>query len=270
VTVQNNDQEIHLNWNPLDSTNFGAYLLEKRAGRTGNQWLAMASINNHTDTGYTDKAVWVDDSSYCYRMAVSNKCGAIGSYGKEACSILLKGVVYTYDYHDLNWIPYTYFITGTNRFELYKTEPGIYSDSLLAIKTNWTYQHQDRQLNTDNGLYQYQVAAFEKGFGQGYSSWSNQIELIEPPSLFVPNAITANGDQLNDVIKTLHVYIKTYQFRLYNRWGEMVWESTNKYETLPASFLNKPLANDVYFYEVNYTGWDNQSYTKKGNISILR
>jgi gliding motility-associated-like protein len=141
---------------------------------------------------------------------------------------------------------------------------------LLAIKTNWTYQHQDRQLNTDNGIYQYQVAAFEKGFGQGYSSWSNQIELIEPPSLFVPNAITANGDQLNDVIKTLHVYIKTYQFRLYNRWGEMVWESTNKYETLPASFLNKPLANDVYFYEVNYTGWDNQSYTKKGNISILR
>jgi len=265
-----NDKTIHLNWNPLDSINFGAYLLEKRSGRNGSNWIQLATLSNHKDTGFTDEAVLVDDSSYCYRMSVANHCGIIGSKGKEACSILLKGTLFPYEYHDLNWLPYPYFITGTNRFELYKTEPGIYSDSLLAIKTSWTYQYQDKVLNPDNGLYQYQVAAFEKGFGQGFSSWSNKIELLEPPSLYVPNAITANGDDLNDVIRTVNIFVKTFQIRIYNRWGELIWESQKKYEGMPATYLEKPLANDVYFYEINYTGWDDKLYTKKGNISILR
>jgi gliding motility-associated-like protein len=269
VTVVN-DKSIHLNWNPLDSANFGAYLLEKRSGRNGSNWKQLATLSNYKDTGFTDEAVLVDDSSYCYRMSVSNYCGMIGSTGKEACSILLKGTVFPYEYHDLNWLPYPYFITGINRFELYKTEPGIYADSLLAIKTSWTYQFQDKVLNPDNGLYQYQVAAFEKGFGQGYSSWSNKIELLEPPSLFVPNAITANGDDLNDVIRTVNIFVKTFQIRIYNRWGELIWESQQKHEGMPATYLEKPLANDVYFYEINYTGFDDKAYTKKGNISILR
>ncbi len=269
VTVQN-DQEIVLNWNPLDSNNFGSYIIEKKVGRTGNTWTKLSARSNYKDTLFTDKSVNVDDSSYCYRMSVANKCGAIGGTGKEVCSILLKGTVYPFEYHDLSWLPYTYFITGTNRFELYKSEPGIYESSLLAIRTNSTLQYQDRVLNPDNGLYHYTVAAFEKGFGQGFASWSNTIELVQPPSLFVPNAVTANGDQLNDVIKTVHVFVKTYQIKMYNRWGELIWESKDKYASMPATYLNKPLATDVYFYEINYTGWDDQLYTKKGNISILR
>lgn len=48
------------------------------------------------------------------------------------------------------------------------------------------------------------------------------------PGIYVPSAFTPNSDGLNDVLKAIPYGIKEFKyFSLYNRWGELVFKTTN-------------------------------------------
>jgi gliding motility-associated-like protein len=89
--------------------------------------------------------------------------------------------------------------------------------------------------------------------------------------VIIPNAFSPNGDNVNDLffIENLEAF-KDVTLKIFNRWGELIWESKNKNEGFIGDNKSKELANDVYFYIVDYSGWDGSSYSKKGNITILR
>jgi hypothetical protein len=46
-------------------------------------------------------------------------------------------------------------------------------------------------------------------------------------NVFIPNGFSPNGDGNNDVIFVRSNCIKTMNFTIYNRWGELVFESKN-------------------------------------------
>ena len=58
--------------------------------------------------------------------------------------------------------------------------------------------------------------------------------------------------------------------KIFNRWGEMIFETTNKKESWKGILNNNSVQNDVYFYVLNFTGFDDLAYSKKGNFTILR
>jgi gliding motility-associated-like protein len=89
-------------------------------------------------------------------------------------------------------------------------------------------------------------------------------------SLFVPNAFTPNGDGLNDEL--LVYYVGTYDsfdFRIYNRWGGLVFETDNIEIGWDGIFEGKLQSTDVFGYVLNLK-CDDQIEQRKGNITILR
>jgi hypothetical protein len=50
----------------------------------------------------------------------------------------------------------------------------------------------------------------------------------------------------------------------------MIFETRNKKETWKGILNNSSVQNDVYFYMLNYTGFDDAAYYKNGNFTILR
>ncbi len=128
----------------------------------------------------------------------------------------------------------------------------------------------DKQLNYDNGLYQYTVLAYENIFGNKQTSRSNTIDLIQLPLLHAPNAYTENGDGLNDSFATVPVFVKEYHIQIFNRWGERIFESRDKKAGFNGQYQGKDIKSDVYFYIINYSGWDGKAMTKKGNFTLLR
>lgn len=264
------DKEIKISWQSVNADSFWRYELYRKSGRIGNDYQLVHLSDKANDTSFTDPDVMVDDYSYCYKIFNTNDCGTLSFPSKDACSMVLNGQVFPFEYHQLFWQPYSYFKQGLNRYELLKTEPGWYTDSLIETTFDKKVEGIDNQLNTDNGLYQYRVIAYDNSIKQNYYSSSNTINLIEPPVLNVPNAFTPNGDLLNDELKTVSVFVKDYHLKIFNRWGELIWESRNKKEGFIGDDKSKELASDVYFYIVDYSGWDGTSYSKKGNISILR
>jgi gliding motility-associated-like protein len=94
--------------------------------------------------------------------------------------------------------------------------------------------------------------------------------VCDEPYVFVPNAFTPNGDQENDVLYVRGIWIEKFVFRIFDRWGELVFESTNQSIGWDGTFKGKKLDPDVfdYYLEVDCIGGSRNII--KGNVSLMK
>jgi gliding motility-associated-like protein len=86
----------------------------------------------------------------------------------------------------------------------------------------------------------------------------------------VPSAFTPNGDGHNDVLYMRGFSIKTATMRVYNRYGNMVFETDDINKGWDGTFNGQPAGADVYAYIIDVTYLDNSTEKKHGNVSLLR
>ena len=86
---------------------------------------------------------------------------------------------------------------------------------------------------------------------------------------FVPSAFTPNGDGLNDeFLPIIECPIESYLLRIYNRWGNLVFESTDQEFGWRAEELNNNV-QDVYTYQIQYNLPFERLKEKSGSIVML-
>lgn len=90
------------------------------------------------------------------------------------------------------------------------------------------------------------------------------------PVYDVPNAFTPNGDGLNDVIQVDGFGIKKFSWKIYNRWGKLVFVSNNKNMGWDGKVNNIVQPQEVYNYILEIEFFDGSNVTKKGDITLLR
>ncbi|MGJ8661213.1 MAG: gliding motility-associated C-terminal domain-containing protein [Bacteroidota bacterium] len=94
--------------------------------------------------------------------------------------------------------------------------------------------------------------------------------VCDNPYIFVPNAFTPNADGENDILYVRGAILEKVLFRIFNRWGEMVFETTNKDIGWDGTFNGKMMDPDVYDYYLNAVCIDGQEKIIKGNVTIMR
>jgi gliding motility-associated-like protein len=106
---------------------------------------------------------------------------------------------------------------------------------------------------------------------------SDSIQIKEDPNalpsdLFMPNAFTPNGDNINDVYPG-NKYSDPgadYQLRLYNRWGEQIFESNTPSVTWDGKIKGDLAPQDVYVFYTQYVGCDNIERWFRGTFHLIR
>lgn len=91
----------------------------------------------------------------------------------------------------------------------------------------------------------------------------------DEPLVFIPNTFTPNGDGKNDVLYVRSAIIKEFTFRIYNRWGELIFESNSSEKGWDGSFKGKPCEQGVYDYYLQGICISGENFIKKGNISLI-
>lgn len=92
-------------------------------------------------------------------------------------------------------------------------------------------------------------------------------------AIFIPNAFTPNGDGQNDILKVLSRCVILQSFRIFNRWGELVYETSDITQGWDGTFKGAPQMPGVYVYTVQYFANNpNQSTGRllKGSVSLIR
>jgi gliding motility-associated-like protein len=94
--------------------------------------------------------------------------------------------------------------------------------------------------------------------------------LCDDSYIYVPNAFTPNGDGENDVLFVRGELIQGMLFRVFDRWGEMVFESTDRLIGWDGTFRGKAMDPDVYDYYLKAICINGDESIIKGNVTLMK
>jgi gliding motility-associated-like protein len=94
--------------------------------------------------------------------------------------------------------------------------------------------------------------------------------ICELPYVFVPNAFSPNNDGNNDVLYVRGLFVEKMLFRVFDRWGEMVFESTDVNYGWNGIFQGRKLDPDVYDYYLQVTCYGGLEKITKGNVTLMK
>lgn len=98
-------------------------------------------------------------------------------------------------------------------------------------------------------------------------------DTLEPPkenSIFLPSIFSPNGDGNNDIFRVRGNNISEINLTIYNRWGEIVFETKDKSLGWDGAFNGSPLNPGVFVFYLNVIYEDGNSEELKGNITLVR
>jgi gliding motility-associated-like protein len=84
------------------------------------------------------------------------------------------------------------------------------------------------------------------------------------------NAFSPNNDQLNEHFGPIvDCKFENYSFKIFNRWGELLFETTNPDIAWDGSYKEKQVPIGVYIFTAHFK-YNNQIQTRQGSFTIIR
>lgn len=91
------------------------------------------------------------------------------------------------------------------------------------------------------------------------------------PQVFVPTAFTPNRDGRNDYFRPIAVGIKRMEyFRVYNRWGELVFQSVDNESGWDGRIKGKEQGTATYVWLVKGVDYLDKPFFAKGTVTLIR
>lgn len=90
------------------------------------------------------------------------------------------------------------------------------------------------------------------------------------PNVYIANVFSPNNDGNNDVLKIEGNAIATLYFAVYNRWGNLVFETHSQNQTWDGTQKGTPCEAGVYVYYLKGKYTDGKAIEQKGTITLVR
>ncbi|MFM2208191.1 MAG: hypothetical protein RL213_2166 [Bacteroidota bacterium] len=116
----------------------------------------------------------------------------------------------------------------------------------------------------------YTVTQFVKTDFECTDTLSRRILIEAESSFYIPSAFTPNGDGRNDVFKAEGRQVDFYRLYVFNRWGRIVFYSTDINEGWDGTFEGSESQQDVYDYLVEYSTSRDENIREAGKVMLLR
>ena len=101
---------------------------------------------------------------------------------------------------------------------------------------------------------------------------ATSLTLVVKPAItfYAPSAFTPNGDGINDTFFGEGIGIFSYEMTIYNRWGEILFESTEKENGWDGTYKGIPVDNGVYVYSFIIEDINFRRKRYSGEIHLVR
>ena len=97
------------------------------------------------------------------------------------------------------------------------------------------------------------------------------IRVYDDIRYYVPNAFSPNGDGINDVFRPIPVgVVSTEFFRIFNRYGELVFETNQWMKGWDGKYKAVPQAIGNYIWVIKGIGRNGKVIEMKGNVLLVK
>jgi gliding motility-associated-like protein len=90
------------------------------------------------------------------------------------------------------------------------------------------------------------------------------------PDIFIPNAFTPNNDGHNDVFRAQGNIITGQEMKIFNQWGELVFETSDPAAGWDGTSQGKRQPMGVYVYTIRLKLANGKEIIRKGAVNLLR
>ncbi|HNB81175.1 MAG TPA: gliding motility-associated C-terminal domain-containing protein, partial [Chitinophagaceae bacterium] len=132
------------------------------------------------------------------------------------------------------------------------------------LDTTWNYTY----TAADTGWYCFRLIAYNSLHCA--DSITHCAEVLPGSALFIPNAFSPNADGVNDVFNIVAKNITLLSFRIYNRWGQELFNTSDINKGWDGKYKGVDCELGVYFYIAEYSDRAGKGYMKKGDLSLIR
>lgn len=98
------------------------------------------------------------------------------------------------------------------------------------------------------------------------------IEVIGDFTVYVPNVFTPDGNGLNNSFRPIMMDVleEGYEFLIFNRWGEVIYQTNNLYDSWDGTYNGETVKDDVYVWKVLVRDQQSQEHEYNGHVTVLR
>ena len=121
----------------------------------------------------------------------------------------------------------------------------------------------------DTGVYNYILKVVSAYGCEGYDTV--QVWVVNQAAFFLPTAFSPNGDGKNDVFRPVAIGYRSISFfRIYNRWGQMVYFDHNITNGWDGTFEHKQCDIGTYYWQIGYIDRFGKEAYMKGDVTLVK
>ena len=239
---------------------------------------AKPKINGQENYSFTDNNVDVQTHTYFYIVAITDECDTIFAYSDTANNVVLQTKASSGDDVAITWKPYYGF---DQRLDSYDILRRTQTESVFRFVANVPPTQLDYLDNvwgaaSGGGKFYYQVAANEDNtnvYGFQDKSYSNTVEVGKEAITYIPNMFCpASEIEANRIFKPVNSYVdaEEYVFSIYDRWGSLIFTTSDINAGWDGTVNGKSAAAGVYVYTLTYRLTKKEFYNERGRVTLIR
>lgn len=228
----------------------------------------FSPIGNTSTTTFTDNNYSTSEPT-CYRINYRDVCGNNSNPGLDVCPVVLNGTLNSDNSVNLSWSAYEGWLNGVHHYEVDKFN--LSGTLLQTFNTGITTSLLDDAADPLNQAYRYVVRAIANDGGLG-TAMSNEIQIIKEPKLYYPTAFTPDGQgpAQNEVFRVFGQYFASFELRIFNRWGELLFVTTDIDQGWNGRYQGRDQPEGTYVFIARITDMVGRTFTRSGSVVLLR
>ncbi|MGB1205669.1 MAG: gliding motility-associated C-terminal domain-containing protein [Chitinophagales bacterium] len=229
---------------------------------------------------YTDAAIQSNFNNYVYQIEHVDECGQ-QAFSTIAQTILLTGQDQFGNGNQINWTPF-YITHGTvTAYTIYRADffgpndMGSFTALDATSPSELSYTDIISGLGSNGIGFCYKIEAtytlnLPNGVNETNTSVSNVLCISQASQIHVPNAFVPQGQ--NNIFKPIITYpnADAYEMFVVNRWGEIMFTTTNPDEGWNGEYKSDIAPQGVYSYVIKMTSFSGYQLERKGTVLLIR
>jgi hypothetical protein len=230
---------------------------------------------NSADYIFNDSLADFNRKTYFYRTFLVNHCGAEVGQSNVSHNLLLhaennaQNNTLTWHGYD-NWdgdVEYYYIMRKVESEELFSTV-----NMVPPFPMN-TYNDDISSLYESGSKFVYYIEAKENTnqYGIEETSLSNQVAVIQPPTIYLANAFRPLGAS-NNIFRPVNSFVSHdgYRFSIFARTGECIFMTTNPQDGWTGRIDGKLAPMGVYVWYIEYKMPDGTPMEQTGTVTLIK
>lgn len=248
---------------------------------------AKFDVVNSTTSSMSQYVYWLVDGQkeFINQDTITTQSFMAGDYDFQMIVTSYEGCIDSLTFEDALHViesPTANFIHSPNPVRMFDTEVSFTNTSILGIDHQWYFESGSPSISTEEDP----VSTFPDGEEGSYTvtlittselgctdTLNYELIVFSDIIIFAPNTFTPDGDEHNQNWGITMKGIDEYNFEIlvFNRWGQIVWESHNINEEWDGTYNGKLVDSGTYAWVIRTKDLlEDTKYTYNGTVTIIR